>query len=87
LKLQADVIEGEVKVQRRRSKMTTQLDGVPEEFPDHVTEGAMSQSPHQMVSTVMFQDSAVGEVLATVVVVGVLVRGASVRIETAKARD
>lgn len=66
--------------------MITLLDGVPEEFQDHMTEGAMSQSPHQMVSTVMFQGSAVGEVLATVVV-GVLVRGASVRIEMAKARE
>lgn len=86
LKLQVGAIEGEVKVQLKRLMMITPLDGGPGEFQDHVTDGAMLQNLHQMVSTVMFQASEVEEALATVVA-GVLVKGASVGIETVKARE
>lgn len=87
LKLLGDAIEGEVKVQLTKSKMTMVLDEDPEEPRDHETEGAMLQSLHQTASTVMFQGNGVEEVLVTVVVVDVLARDASVRTETVKARE
>ena len=79
-----DVIEGEVKVQRMRSKMTMVFDGDPEEAQGPETGGLIPQDLPQMASTVIFQDNVVAEALVTVVVVGVLARDVSVPTEMVK---